>query len=94
MKVYRELYDPNEGSKEKKNYLLGVASDEDKQKIRDIFDKYENMSTEEVNNQIDYIKTQIELLDKRKTDHQGIKLTRILYGYEASEDTLKAMVLQ
>ena len=51
------------------------------------------MSEEEVNNQMDYIKYQIELLDKKKSDHQGIKLTRVLYGYEASEDTLKAMVI-
>jgi hypothetical protein len=50
------------------------------------------MSEEEVINQMDYIKYQIELLDKRKSEHQGIKLTRILYGYEASEDTLKAIV--
>ncbi len=87
------MYDPKEGSKSKVNYLLNVASEEDKQKIKDIFDKYDNLSEEEVNNQMDYIKYQIELLDKRKSDHQGIKLTRILYGYEASEDTLKAMVI-
>ncbi len=91
--MYRELYDPKEGSTSKKNYLLNVASEEDKQKIKDIFDIYDNLSQEEVNNQMDYIKYQIELLDKRKSDHQGIKLTRILYGYEASEDTLKAMVI-
>lgn len=72
---------------------MKIASDDDKQKIKNIFDKYENLSDEEVNNQMDYIKYQIELLDKRKSEHQGIRLTRILYGYEASEDTLKAMVI-
>lgn len=29
------------------------------------------------------------MLEDRKTTHQGIKLSRVMYGYEPSEDALK-----
>jgi len=35
---------------------------------------------------------QIELMETHKTTHQGIKLSRVMYGYEPSEEALKSIV--
>ena len=94
LKLYKQLYDFDEKTikedESKPNKLLSMASEEEKNKIKNIFDKYgEIESTDEIKNQMAKLKKEIELLEERKTSHQGIKLTRVLYGYEPSEEVLK-----
>jgi hypothetical protein len=72
------------------NKLLSMASEEDKIKLKEIFNEYDNMEdADELKKQISKVKKQIELLEERKTSHQGIKLSRVMYGYEPSEEALK-----
>jgi len=40
---------------------------------------------------MDYFQKQIELMGTYKTTHQGIKLSRGMYGYEPSEEALKSI---
>jgi hypothetical protein len=93
LNLYRELYNPENDVMQKQggpNKLLSVASDEDKQKLKNILNKYENLEdAEEVKKQIAKIKIQLEMLEEKKTTHQGIKLSRVMYGYEPSEEALK-----
>lgn len=71
------------------NKLLSVASEKDKEKLKEIFDKYENMNNDDIKSQISLVKHQLEMLEERKTNHQGVKLARVMYGYEPSEEALK-----
>lgn len=103
LNLYRELYNPDKDvmenkNKEKENIshetsgpnkLLSMASEEDKTKLKEIFNEYDNMDADEIKKQISKVKKQIELLEERKTSHQGIKLSRVMYGYEPSEEALK-----
>lgn len=93
LNIYRELYDPENDLKDRQSgpsKLLSVASEEDKLKMKNIFKKYENLNdADEIKKQISNLKTQLDLLEERKTAHQGIKLSRVLYGYEPSEEALK-----
>jgi hypothetical protein len=93
LNLYRELYNPDNDVMQKQsgpNKLLSVASNEDKEKLKTILNKYENLQdAEEVKKQIAKIKSQLEMLEERKTTHQGIKLSRVMYGYEPSEEALK-----
>ncbi len=77
-------------NKVRPNKLMSMASAEDKAKIKEAFDGYENLEdADEIKKEIAKIKKQIEMLEDRKTTHQGIKLQRVMYGYEPSEEALK-----
>jgi hypothetical protein len=97
LNLYRELYDldnnlnkaNNSNIAEKPHRLISVASDEDKEKIKRVLDKYGTMDPEKLKDRMSQLKSQIDYLEDSKTTHQGIKLTRVLYGYEPSEDALK-----
>lgn len=90
LKLYKELYNPNlDNFENAPNKLLSVASEKDKEKLKEIFDKYENMNNDDIKNQINLVKQQLEMLEDRKTSHQGVKLARVMYGYEPSEEALK-----
>jgi hypothetical protein len=93
LNLYRELYNPENDLLENKNgpqKLLSVASTEDKEKLKSIMSQYSQMEDpEEIKKQIAKVKQQLELLEERKTTHQGIKLSRVMYGYEPSEEALK-----
>jgi hypothetical protein len=54
LKNNKELYNPNmhENSKENSpNKLISIASDKDKEKIKEIFNKYDNLSEDELRTQ-------------------------------------------
>lgn len=53
LKLYKELYDPNKSS----NTLMSVASEEDKESLKELFNRYENMDQDDINNQIESIKS-------------------------------------
>ena len=90
MKLYKELYNTNlDNFENAPNKLLSVASEKDKEKLKEIFDKYENMNNDDIKSQINLVKKQLEMLEERKTSHQGVKLARVMYGYEPSEEALK-----
>ncbi len=90
LKLYKELYNTNLDNYENApNKLLSVASEKDKEKMKEIFDKYENMNNDDIKSQINLVKQQLEMLEERKTSHQGVKLARVMYGYEPSEEALK-----
>jgi hypothetical protein len=93
LNLYRELYNPEKDVLEKQNgpnKLLSVASDDDKLKLKEIFNQYDKIEDpEEIKKQIAKVKQQIDMLEERKTTHQGIKLSRVMYGYEPSEEALK-----
>jgi len=90
LKLYKELYNTNLDKYENApNKLLSVASEKDKEKLKEIFDKYENMNNDDIKSQINLVKQQLEMLEERKTSHQGVKLARVMYGYEPSEEALK-----
>jgi hypothetical protein len=88
LKMYRELYDP-ENDVEINSRLLNSASKEDKAKIKQVFQKYDEMDIESLEKQIQKIKDEVEMLEESKNKHQGINLAKIYYGYEPSEDVLK-----
>lgn len=89
LNLYREIYNP-ENKPEAPNKLLSVASEEDKKKLKEIFNEYDNIEdAEEIKKQISKVKQQLEMLEEKKTTHQGIKLSRVMYGYEPSEEALK-----
>lgn len=88
LKIYREIYDPD-NDVEVNNRLLNAASIEDKAKIKKIFKKYDDMDQESLEKEINKLKEDIEMLEESKSTHQGIKLAKIYYGYEPSEDALK-----
>ena len=92
LKLYKELYDSNLETYEKANSpnkLMSVASEKDKEKMKEIFKKYDNMDEEDIKSQINLVKQQLEMLEERKTSHQGVKLARVMYGYEPSEEAMK-----
>ncbi len=91
LNLYREIYNPenNFQKKESSNKLLSVASEEDKKKLKEIFDEYNLEDAEQIKNQIAKVKQQLEMLEEKKTTHQGIKLSRVMNGYEPSEEALK-----
>lgn len=93
LNLYRELYNPDKDIMNKTsgpNKLMSVASEKDKEKLREVFNDYDNMEdADEIKKQIAKVKQQIELLEERRTQHQGIKLARVMYGYEPSEEALK-----
>ncbi len=91
LNLYRELYNPDKDVLEKgPSKLLSVASEDDKAKLKQIMDGYHKIEDpEEIKKQIAKVKQQIEMLEERKTTHQGIKLSRVMYGYEPSEEALK-----
>ena len=90
LNLYRELYNPDNDIASGPSKLLSVASDEDKEKLKSILNKYDNLEdAEEIKKQIAKVKSQLDLLEERKTTHQGIKLSRVMYGYEPSEEALK-----
>ncbi len=93
LNLYRELYNPDNDLAQKQdgpNKLLSVASEEDKEKLKSILNKYGNLEDpEEIKKQIAKVKSQLDLMQERKTTHQGIKLSRVMYGYEPSEEALK-----
>jgi GTP-dependent phosphoenolpyruvate carboxykinase len=91
LNLYRELYNPEKDVLDKgPSKLLSVASDEDKEKLKEIMQGYEKVEDpEEIKKQIAKVKQQIEMLEERKTTHQGIKLSRVMHGYEPSEEALK-----
>lgn len=95
LNLYRELYNPDKDVMDKSeqngpNKLLSMASEEDKLQLKEIFNDYEKLEdADEIKNQIAKVKKQLELLEERKTSHQGIKLSRVMYGYEPSEEALK-----
>lgn len=90
LKLYKELYSTNlDNFETSPNKLLSMASDKDKEKIQEIFDKYENMNKDDIKAQINLVKQQLEMLEERKTNHQGVKLARVMYGYEPSEEAMK-----
>lgn len=68
---------------------MSVASEKDKEKINEIFENYDNLSKDQINTQLDLVKKQKELLEERKTTHEGVKLARIYYGYEPSDEARK-----
>jgi len=87
---FREYLNKSGKSFEGPNKLLSVASEEDKAKLRNALNQYQNLEdAEEIKKQIAKVKQQLELLEERKTTHQGIKLSRVMYGYEPSEEALK-----
>jgi hypothetical protein len=91
LNLYRELYNPEKDVLDKgPSKLLSVASDDDKEKLKEIMQGYEKVEDpEEIKKQIAKVKQQIEMLEERKTTHQGIKLSRVMQGYEPSEEALK-----
>jgi hypothetical protein len=93
LKLYRELYDPDKDIMDKSSgpiKLLSVASEKDKEKMREVLNEYNALEDpEEIKKQIAKVKKQIEMLEERKTQHQGIKLSRVMSGYEPSEEALK-----
>jgi len=92
LNLYREIYNPENSinKKDGPNKLLSVASEEDKKKIKEIFNEYDQLEdAEQIKKQIAKVKQQLELLEEKKTTHQGIKLSRVMYGYEPSEEALK-----
>lgn len=88
LRLYREIYDPINDI-EKSSRLIDAASTEDKTKLKEIFKKYEEMDETLIEEEIIRLKEEVDLLEERKTNHQGIKLARIYYGYEPSEAALK-----
>lgn len=88
LKVYREIYDPN-NDVEENNRLLNAASKEDKEKIKKIFEKYDDLDIDELEKQIEKLKSDIDYLKESKNTHQGVNLAKIYYGYQPSEDAMK-----
>ena len=88
LRIYKELYNPK-SDVEVNNRLLNAASKEDKALIKEIFSKYESLDKEGLEKEIKKIKDEVEFLEDRKQTHQGIKLAKVYYGYEPSEDALK-----
>ena len=69
---------------------MSVASEKDKKKMNEIFHNYDNFENEDdIKSRINLVKKQLEMLEDRKTSHEGVKLARIFYGYEPSEEALK-----
>lgn len=57
MNLYRELYDPEKDLTAKPNKLLSMASEEDKQKLKNVLNKYSNMDTDEIKDKIANLKS-------------------------------------
>ena len=93
LNLYRQLYNPDKDLMDNANgpnKLLSVASEKDKQQLREVLSEYDKLNdADEIKKEIEKIKKQIELLEERRTQHQGIKLSRVMYGYEPSEEALK-----
>jgi len=93
LNLYKELYNPDKDIMEMSNgpnKLMSMASETDKEKIREMFGEYSKLEeADEIKKQIAKVKKQIEMLEERKTQHQGIKLSRVMNGYEPSEEALK-----
>ncbi len=68
---------------------MSVASEKDKERMKEIFNKYDDLKEDDLKSQINLVKKQLEMLEERKTTHEGVKLARIFYGYEPSEEALK-----
>lgn len=90
LRLYKQIYDP-EKDVEKSHRLLQAASSKDKEKIKEIFSKYENMDKEELENQIKKLKEEVAFHEERELKHQGVKLAKVYYGYEPSEDALRKL---
>lgn len=59
LKMYKELYDPDKDVSDtsKTNLLMSVASEADKDQIRQILNRYEHMDAEDIKNQIHNLKS-------------------------------------
>lgn len=88
LKIYRQIYNPD-NDLDANHRLYNAASEEDKSKIKELFKKYDNMDKESIEKQIKTLKTEIGSLEDNDIKHQGVKLAKVYYGYEPSEDALK-----
>ncbi len=61
LKLFKELYNPDNdiNSGERPTKLLGVLSDSDKDELKKVFNKYENMDNDEIQKQIEILKSEI-----------------------------------
>jgi hypothetical protein len=59
LKLYKELYDPDKDllNENRPNMLLSVASERDKEKIKEVFNMYEKMDPDDVKKQIENLKS-------------------------------------
>lgn len=88
LKIYKEIYNTKDDLEDKHRLYL-AASEDDKKKLKELFSKYDNMDKESIMKEIENKKKEIEFLKDKKIDHQGVKLAKIYYSYEPSEDALK-----
>lgn len=90
LRLYKQIYDP-ERDVEKSHRLLQAASSKDKEKIKEIFSKYDSMDKEEIEKEIKKLKEEVAFQEEKEIKHQGVKLAKVYYGYEPSEDALRKL---
>lgn len=90
LKIYKQIYDAS-NDVERNHRLLQAASSSDIEKIKEVFAKYENLGKEELEQEILKLKKEVEFQEDKEIKHQGVKLAKIYYGYEPSEDALKKL---
>lgn len=88
LKIYKEIYDPV-NDVEVNSRLLNAASPEDKSKIKQIFQKYEEMDINALEKEIKKLKEEVQLMEETRTSHQGLNLARIYSGYQPSEEAIQ-----
>mgnify|MGYP000122547552 CR=1 FL=1 len=59
LKLFKELYNPDNdvNNPDKPQKLLGVLSESDKDELRKVFNKYDNLDQDEIQKQIDLLKS-------------------------------------
>ena len=90
LRLYKEIYNP-EKDVEKSHRLIQAASEKDKEKIKEIFAKYDNLDKQSLEKEIKKLKNEVEFQEEKEIKHQGVKLAKVYYGYEPSEDALKKL---